>query len=559
MHAHRSTLLGLLLAACAGDPPAADEGPGSSGAAATTAGGETSPAPTTGAPDAGSSGSTSGTTASSSGGESSTGDPPPPALPPLEQPVVMTDAARRVPTHAVDAERVVDVRIPEQRDQAMADGYGQIELQAGEPVLPLTLDGAEPPAPGPAPQLLARFVHLADTQLTDDESPARLVNFDQIEDGAFRPQEAHLCRMLDAAARTINRVHVDAPVDFVLLGGDNVDNAQANELEWFMGILDGAPEVECDSAIDDDPVPGPGNDPKDRFTPVGLDVPWLWVTGNHDILRQGNWPVADWMGEPTGSTAVAGTRDWSQPGGPIVTGSVPSDPARTFLGEAEMLQRVAAGGDGHGITADALALGRAFYTFDVAGTPLRLLIFDTAAATGGATGLVRQVDVDAILEPALQQAAADGKAVIVTSHHRADRLSDGNEQGIGEEFADALTPDEFVALLGGHPHVLLHLAAHSHTMHVQPRAPMGGHAYWEVASPALADFPSQMRLLEVWDQDNGFLSIRALAFDFVADDDPIADEGRALAVADYTTAWRTTDGRGMDPEDRNVELWIAAP
>jgi hypothetical protein len=56
--------------------------------------------------------------------------------------------------------------------------------------------------------------------------------------------------------------------------------------------------LECDSAIDDDPVPGPDNDPKDRFAPVGLDVPWRWVSGNHDTLRQGNWPVADWMAEP---------------------------------------------------------------------------------------------------------------------------------------------------------------------------------------------------------------------------------------------------------------------
>lgn len=105
-----------------------------------------------------------------------------------------------------------------------------------------------------------------------------------------------------------------------------------------MGILDGDPVVECDSAIDDDPVPGPDNDPKDRFAPVGLDVPWRWVSGNHDTLRQGNCPVADWMAEPIGTTATSGTRDWSLPGGPVVTGQVPGDPARAFLGEAELAE-----------------------------------------------------------------------------------------------------------------------------------------------------------------------------------------------------------------------------
>lgn len=557
MSARRRWLLGVTLLACGGSPPGGGEDAGSSSEGGETSSG-TSATPTSSEPGTTTTGEGSSGGSSSGGESSSTGEPPPSALPPLAGPVVMTDEQRRSPTHSVD-ERPLDVRIPEELAQAMADGYGEIELLAGEPVLPLTLDGMPAPMPGPAPKLLARFVHLADAQLADDESPARLASFDQVQDGAFRPEEASMCRKLNAAARTINRVNVDTPVDFVLLGGDNIDNAQTNELEWFMGILDGAPAVECDSAVDDDPVPGPDNDPKDRFAPVGLDVPWRWVTGNHDILRQGNWPVEDWLGEPIGSTAAAGTRDWSMPGGPIVTGTVPADPARAFLPEAELLQRVVAAGDGHGITPEAEALGEAYYTFDVAGTPLRFFVFNSAAATGGSNGLVRQVDIDEVIEPTLQQAAADDKVVIMTSHHRADRLSDGNDQGVGTEFPDALTPDDFIAYVGGHPHVILHLAAHSHTMFVQPRAPMGGHSYWEVASPALSDFPSQMRLLEVWDQDNGFLTIRTIAFDFVTDDDPLADEGRALAVADFTTGWRSSDGRGMDPEDRNVELWIPTP
>ena len=76
----------------------------------------------------------------------------------------------------------------------------------------------------------------------------------------------------------------------MVLGGDNADNAQQNELDWFLSILDGAPSVECDSGKDDDPVTGPDNDPKDPFVAEGLKVPWLWVTGNHDILNQGNFP-----------------------------------------------------------------------------------------------------------------------------------------------------------------------------------------------------------------------------------------------------------------------------
>ncbi len=547
-------LLGLALTACppnsgddtgsstSGEPPPASTGPDST----------TTDTPTTDGPTGGD--------ASSSSGGSSTGEPALEPLPPLADPAPLTDTVLRVPTHPVDADKLLDPRIPAELTQMLADGYGEVELQDGEPVLPRTLDDSEPPAPGPAPKLLARFVHLADTQLSDDESPARLANFDLAARGAFRPQEGHLCRMLNAAVRTVNRIHADSPIDFVLLGGDNTDNAQHNELEWFMGILDGAPSVECDSAEDNDPVPGPDNDPKDPFGPVALDVPWRWVTGNHDLLRQGTWPIADFKNEPLSSNATGGTRDYALPGSPIVTGPVIPDPARAFIPEAEQLERLADAADGHGIGADVLALGRAFYTFDVADTPLRIFVISTAAATGGSKGLIRQADIDAIIEPALQTAASEDRLVIITSHHRSASLADGVEPGlgVGQEFADALTPAEWVDYLGGHDHVIMHLAAHSHVMHVEAQQPLGGHAYWEVASPALADFPNQLRLLEVWDQDNGSLTIRTVAFDYVADDDPIADAGRTMGVLDYTSFWEG-DGRGPSPADRNVELWIAKP
>ena len=548
-------LSALVLAACPADPgDSAGSTQASTTAPASSSSGDDGSStadiiPTTTAPP------TSGST-----GDSSTGEPALDPLPPLADPVPLTTDTLRVPTHPRDDDKIRDPRIPADLAAYLAEGYGDVALEPGEPVLPRTLDDSDPPAPGADPKLLARFVHLADTQLSDDESPARLVNFDIAASGAFRPEEGHLCRMLNAAVRTVNRIHEDTPLDFVLLGGDNTDNAQSNELAWFMGILDGAPQVHCDSAEDNDIVPGPDNDPKDPFGPVALDVPWRWVTGNHDLLRQGSWPLSQFINEPTAASTTGGTRDYSQPGSPIITGPVLPDPARAFVSEAEQLKRIAEAGDGHGITAEALTLGRAFYTFDVGDGPVRIFVISTAAATGASVGLIRQADIDATIEPALQAAAADDKLVIITSHHRSVSLNNGVEPGlgVGQEFADALTPDEWVDYLGTHDHVIMHLAAHSHTMHADPRVPMGGHPYWEVASPAIADFPHQLRLVEVWDQDNGALTIRTIAFDFVADDDPIADEGRTLGVIDFTSFWEG-DGRGLAPTDRNVELWIAKP
>jgi len=332
-------LAATLLAGC--PAPGDDTSDGDSSSSSSTSGVPTSstgtPTSDTGAPtsDTGDDSSSSGTTG-----------PALEPLPPLASEVPLTDESLRTPTHAVDPDKLLDLRIPADLTAALEQGYGDITLEPGEPVLARTLDDGPAPAPGPNPQLLVRFVHLADAQIADDESPARLASFDQISEGAFRPQEGHLCRLLNAAVRTINGVHVDRPLDFVLLGGDNTDNAQTNELEWFIGVLDGAPAVECDSAVDDDIVAGPDNDPKDPFAPVGLDVPWRWVSGNHDLLRQGSWPIAKYLNEPLGTAATGGTRDYSMPGAPIIMGDVPADPARAFISEADQLTRLALASDG---------------------------------------------------------------------------------------------------------------------------------------------------------------------------------------------------------------------
>lgn len=542
----RRVTLALLLAAC--DAPSAGKtGSDSSESteASTTTGGSTG-------------GASSGEVVTDPGGSSgSTTAPLPEPLPPLAGPVELTDEVVRVPTHPVDPEHILDLRVPADVEMALAQGYGDVTLGPGEPVLARTLDDAPAPVPGPAPKLLVRFVHLADMQLADDESPARLAAFDEVSDGAFRPQEGHACRMLNAGVRTINALHVDTPLDFVLLGGDNTDNAQSNELEWFLDILNGAPVVECDSAVDDDPVPGPDNDPKDPFAPVGLDVPWRWVTGNHDILRQGNFAV-NGSQEPTGADSIGGTRDYGQPGAPIVKGTVAADPARAFIAEPDQVALVAADADGHGLDAAAVALGRAFYTFDVPGTPLRFFVMSTAASTGASKGLIRAVDLEAVIAPTLDKAFAEGKWVIVTSHHRSGSLSNGEEFGIGTKFDDALTAAQWSEFLGAYDNVVMHLAAHTHRLMVEPIPTSGGHPYWEMVTPSLNDFPAQMRVIEVWDQDNGQLSIRARAFDMVTEGDPLAEQGRTLGVADFTSSWEG-DGRGTGPDQRNVELWIPTP
>lgn len=492
------------------------------------------------------------------GGGGGNGGNEPVALDPLTEAKLTTDAIIE-PLHSVDPQDMTQAlwNVPV-REKLVTDGFGDYKTVAGEPIVETTMDGSAPPAPGPNAKMLSRFVHLADTQLVDDESPARVLNLDSpgLTGGAFRPQEGYACRVLNAAVRTINKYNETSPVDFVVLGGDNADNAQTNEIDWFQAILSGSDHVQCDSGDLDDPVPGPNNDPKDPFIADGLDVPWRWVTGNHDILNQGNFATASRLDQAIGTTSTFGTRDWSQPGGPIIYEGIVPDERRAFLSRSELMSKVLADGDGHGIDSSLVSYGKAYYTFDVGDSPLRILVIDSAAETGSADGVIHQADIDKFMKPALDKAKADGKLVIMTSHHSSIALTDGGGLG-GSKQADALTTEQFQAFVGGYDNVLMHLAAHTHVHLLRKIEPTGGHAYWEMQTAALADFPHQMRVLEVYDQDNGYISIRGLALDYSNEGDPLTVEARKLGIVDYTSGWQP-DGRG-DISARNVEVWIKKP
>jgi 3',5'-cyclic AMP phosphodiesterase CpdA len=500
-------------------------------------------------------------TGSGPGGTGGAGGAGPPSytptpLDPLEDADLTTEVTL-VPVRERRSDDSLDPRVVETMNQMLADRYG--DTREGPPlaVVDATLDDGPTPVPGPNAKLLTRFMHLADIQLADDESPARLASFDasELTQSAFRPQEGHECRILNAAVRTINALHKKSPIEFVVLGGDNADNAQANEIDWVMAILGGKDKVECDSGADNDPLAGGDNDPKDPFVAEGLDVPWMWVTGNHDVLNQGNFPAVARNAAAIGASAPSGTRNWAKPGGPVEKGEVVPDERREELSREKLLQKIAADGDGHGITQDVVRYGKAYYTFDPA-EELRIVVLDTAAETGGSDGVIHRADLDDFIRPALDDARDAGKIVILTSHHISFGLSDGSGFG-GTTQDDALTVEEWMEFVGGYDNVILHLAGHTHMHRVTKGEPPGGHAFWELETAALADFPNQMRLIEIWDQDNGFLSIKAIGVNYRTDGDDVAADGRKRGVVDYTSAWGE-DGSG-DPAQRNVNLWIAKP
>lgn len=493
-------------------------------------------------------------------------DPVPAA--PNTGPVHGTDQETLVPAHARGPK--ADPRKPSDAmnlQTMLTEGWGNFSRGPGEaPIVRTPSETSAPPAPGAHRVRLARFVHLADFQLADDESPARVVALDApvAVDGSFRPQESMGCRIVDAVARTINRVHEAAPLDLVLLGGDNVDNAQGNELTWLFGVLDGGAMLACDSGAKDDPVPGPDNDGKDPFMPEGLAPPWYWVTGNHDVLSQGNFQVTTVRSMAAVSdTSTGGTLAYSKTGArAVVQGTVTPDPARAMMYRTDLMARVAAdtgraGPRGHGLGAYAEQHKKAFYTVDLPGSPIRFLVIDTSAETGGADGVLHRADVDAFVQPELARAITEKKYLVLASHHAIDRLTDGSGVGgTGTLQPDAILPDEWEKTLGSNPNVILDLVGHAHDHRVRRLGQQPG-GFWEMQTDAIADYPHQLRVIEIWDEDNAWLTVRSVVVDYSTEGNGVAASGRELGILDYTIGWSCC-GPGT-AADRNVILWQRKP
>ncbi len=456
-------------------------------------------------------------------------------------------------SHAQEPQSGRSPNVGANRDWLKSKGFADVTMGPGIVRRDLTLDGGAAPSPGSSPVLLARFVHLADTQLADDESPTRVVSLDTIgaTGGAYRPQEAWGCNALNAAVRTINKLHASLPVNVVVLGGDNSDNAQGNEAGWFRDILDGA-EVECDSGDDDDPVAGPGNDPKDPLSSEGLKVPWLWVTGNHDTLNQGNFSIsASIRASSVGTKAELGAIDWSKPNQPITT-TVVADSRREPMVGADLLDFISATKDGHGLAASgAKTNGKAFYAYDVPGAPVRFIVLDTTAPTGGADGLLIRADVEARVKPLLEEAEAQGKYVLLFSHHPPPSFTDGGGfAGTGQD--GAMLADEWREFLAQYPHVVMHVGAHTHKFRAAAVTPTTGHAFFETETSSLTDWPQQMRVFEIWNEGNGSLRIRATPLDFTEENDALANEFRRRSAMDFTAGWADVTLH----DDGAVDFWF---
>jgi 3',5'-cyclic AMP phosphodiesterase CpdA len=363
------------------------------------------------------------------------------------------------------------------------------------------------------------------------------------------------------------------------------------------------------------------------FEAAGLDVPSYMSFGNHDALVQGNAaanavyelvatgcvkPMSPVVGDPDTLGEALGSLNLTNLLGalesdPAKVALVPPDSRRRFVSKQEY-KAVYEGGlqaDGHGFglvdaAEETASKGAAGYYAWSPVPGFRFISLDTVSEAGvigpSADGNIDHPQFQ-WLRDELEDATAAGELVVLFSHHAIPSLT--------SDFADELAPactvadphghdvnpgcdldprdsapihlgDDMTALLHEFPHAIAWVAGHSHvnTVEAYP-APDGGSGFWSIRTAAEADWPQQSRLLEVFDNDDGTLSIFGTIVDHASPAaapgpgnaagfsvDQLASVGRTIAYNDTQSGGRACNGGPCGEgvaADRNVELLVADP
>ena len=444
-------------------------------------------------------------------------------------------------------------------DNSLAPDYDEAQLEDGDR------------------RSLLYFWQSADPQLIDEESPIRMEGFYKVPmASAYRPQSHLTTQVFEAHVRSARRISdlSGRPFDFAHATGDLVDGGQANELIWFGQIMAGG-IVHPDSGVDDDAIPGVGNDHSDPFWSEGIGVPWYAAVGNHEVLYLGFTEATETMQEAAVGDQVidliSGLIPWASgpgfrngyragdlPDAPVIDhGETPADPLRRISSRTETLELIAsAGGEpaGHGFSDEMIAGGIGYYSFyPIEGKPIRAVVLNTLAEVPASSEGALDVDQYNWLLVQLSEATAAGEVVIVFSHHRTGNFH--NQSPISGE--------QFAAALQGCDNVLLHLTGHGHYNRKElfPSTRPMGLGHWELMVASTVDFPMHTRIIELVYEGQGYLSVYVTNLDHNSPNRSMAADARKWAAGrrlisdpEYLDSWL-----GEDLEARNLLLRYKLP
>ncbi|HEX7131933.1 MAG TPA: TIGR03767 family metallophosphoesterase [Iamia sp.] len=477
------------------------------------------------------------------------------------------------------------------------EGYRRLVEGPGQAIVVRQDLGAPQPGREDRRRPLAAFVQLSDLHLVDVQSPGRVELLDPFGPpyaGAWRPQEALSTQVASAMVAHLNGLGrgpvTGRPFDALVCTGDNIDNGQVNELEWFVRVLDGG-RLTPDSGdlgryegvqddADDRRFWHPDEGATDDWTDAGfpafdglladalapfeaerLATPWWPTYGNHDGLLQGNAAphpsfdailvgdrkivdlppgrdpngfVARLLSDPRAVESRLRSRDY-------ITREVTADEDRRSITRTDWIDSMLGSTGGRGYVADDRDATKTWYRFPLADGVVGISL-DTCAHGGSASGCITEGQLrwlDAELaavhsthlgpDGSVVRTGADDQLVVVFSHHTAGTMD-----------ADAVDPAfpserrvkgaELVATLLRYPNVVAWVNGHTHTheVHVHPHPQGLTPGFWEVTTASHIDFPEQSRVLELVDNADGTHSLFGVVVDH---DGPLhADPGdRSLA------------------------------
>jgi metallophosphoesterase (TIGR03767 family) len=373
--------------------------------------------------------------------------------------------------------------------------------------------------------------------------------------------------------------------------------------------------------------PGLMDRAQQAFTANGLSVPSYVAFGNHDALVQGNAAanaafeqVATGCLKPIGpvsnpENAAALLTSLFNPANllaslltsPQNTIVVPGDPQRRFVSKKQYKDVFKAGSqaDGHGFdlidaAQETASKGAAGYYAWSPAPGMRFIALDTVAEAGtiltptGKSTSDGNIDDPQFkwLRGQLQAATAADELVVLFSHHAPESLvadapdelappcllpdSHGHDINPGCDLDPRSSQPihleaDAVNLLHEFPNAIAWVAGHSHDNVVDAFPDPGGNGgFWSIRVAAEADWPQQSRLLQVFDNHDGTLSIFGTILDHIGQAAAPAPGTPASAMDfnDLTSAARTMSfndlqsgaplGEG-EADDRNVELLIDDP
>lgn len=480
---------------------------------------------------------------------------------------------------------------------------------------------------------IVTLVHTSDWHICDAESPARQEYLDRWFDpdskfraeigfiGTYRPQEAFTLQVAAAWIEALNEISsgpvLGNQIDAVVITGDVSDNAQQNELDWYLTLLDGGhvdpssgrevshwvgsndsviwdsrywhpeggkgEEVDLPTSVYGFPtIPGLLRAARSSFLAKGLKHNWFSIHGNHDALLQGTVPPDDSLielavgdrrivGLPTEvsplriSEAIPGVGDAKYiHDHTFPTEEVPSDNSRKFLKPGEFAKvhlESKSEPKGHGFSEQNLSDNSAYFSARVGGAVL--ISLDTVNLNGGWQGSLDRKQFGWLTE---QLEEHKNEYVILASHHPIHCLINGFKSSSEDS---RVLADELLDLIFEYPNVIAMLTGHEHKHAIYTHI-RDNKLFVEINSPSLIDWPQQGRIVEIAREDSGEIVIVSTVIDHNGEISPdyqrlsltdIAGISRMLSVNDYQRREPLTSVhklRGL-AADRNFSLRISDP